>query len=80
MNKVIQVILIVFALLLAIAAFGFCVVGAVYFFWMLFDITKAAIFGYCVLGYLGCDLVLGLLYLLTNLYSYFKLKRSLRNG
>jgi hypothetical protein len=76
-NKVIQTIIIVLALLIAIAAFGFCVAGAVYLFWMICDITKAAAFGYCVLGYIGCDLVLCLLYILTNIYYYFKRKRSL---
>ena len=80
MNKVIPAIIIVLALLVAIAAFGFCVVGTVYLFWMMCDITKAATFGYCVLGYIGCDLVLGLIYLSTNLYYYFKRKRSLQNG
>lgn len=80
MNKVIQAIIIVLALLVAVAAFGFCVVGTVYLFWMMCDITKAAIFGYCVLGYIGCDLVLCLLYLLPHLYYYFKRKRSMQNG
>lgn len=79
-NKVIQAIIIVLALLIAIAAFGFCVAGAVYLFWMICDITKAAAFGYCVLGYIGCDLALCLLYILTNIYYYFKRKKSLRNG
>lgn len=80
MNKIIQAIIVGLALLVALAAFGFCVVGIVYLFWMICDITKAAIFGYCVLGYIGCDLVLGLLYLFTNLYYYLKRKRALQNG
>lgn len=80
MNKVIQVVITVLALLIAIAAFGFCVMSAIYLFWMLCDITKAVAFGYCVLGYIGCDLALCLLYVLTNIYYYFKRKRSLRNG